>query len=53
MRRFYADCLVFFCRLSGPESTTDNNLIGAIKSAKRINFDLTPAGLRSLLQAKV
>ena len=31
----------------------DDNLIAAIKSAKAVNFDLSPAGLRALLQAKV
>jgi hypothetical protein len=31
----------------------DDNLIAAIKEAKSVNFDLSPAGLRALLQAKV
>lgn len=31
----------------------DDNLIAAIKSAKAVNFDLSAAGLRALLQAKV
>lgn len=31
----------------------DDNLIATIKSAKAAKFDLSPAGLRSLLQAKV
>jgi hypothetical protein len=31
----------------------DDNLIASIKSAKAANFDLSPAGLRALLQAKV
>jgi hypothetical protein len=31
----------------------DENLIAAIKDAKAVNFDLTPAGLKALLAAKV
>lgn len=31
----------------------DDNLIATIKSAKAAKFDLSPAGLRSLLQSKV
>jgi hypothetical protein len=31
----------------------DDNLIAAIKSAKAVQFDLSPAGLRTLLQAKI
>jgi hypothetical protein len=31
----------------------DDNLIATIKSAKAVKFDLSPAGLRALLQAKV
>jgi hypothetical protein len=31
----------------------DDNLIATIKSAKAVNFDLSPAGLRALLDAKV
>lgn len=31
----------------------DDNLIAAIKEAKSVNFDFSPAGLRALLQAKV
>jgi hypothetical protein len=31
----------------------DDNLIAAIKEAKGVKFDLSPAGLRSLLAGKV
>ena len=31
----------------------DDNLIAAIKDAKAANFDLSPAGLKALLTAKV
>ena len=31
----------------------DENLIAAIKSAKGVSFDLSPAGLKALLSAKV
>jgi hypothetical protein len=31
----------------------DDNLIAAIKDAKAVNFDLSPAGLKALLSAKV
>jgi len=31
----------------------DDNLIASIKSAKAVDFDLSPAGLKALLQAKI
>lgn len=37
-------------RLAGLD---DDNLIASIKSAKAVNFDLSPSGLKALLQAKI